>query len=95
MKIIKQSKGVNLKNTFYIGKSLLKPRTGKLNSQTVSIEKRLVLIIKVWTSRNKAQLISKFTDFTPNKKKLVFLASLLDGHVSPKILEAEVRRRLR
>ena len=61
----------------------------------MAIEKRLVLIIKVWTSRNKAQLISEFTDFTPNKKKLIFLALLLDDHVSPRILAAEVRRRLR
>ena len=30
----------------------------EINKQTVAIEKRLVLIIKLWTSRNKAQLIS-------------------------------------
>ena len=31
----------------------------------------------------------------PYKRKLSFLASLLDDHVSPRILAAEARRRLR
>ena len=56
--------------------------------------KRLVLIIKLCTSWNKAQLISLFTDSTPYNKKFSFLATLLDYHVSPRILAAEVRRTL-
>ena len=54
-------------------------------------EKRLVLIEKLCTSRKKAQLTSQFTDSTPYKKKFSFLGSLLDDHVSPRILAAEVR----
>ena len=54
-------------------------------------EKRLVLIEKLCTSRKKAQLTSQFTDSTPYNKKFSFLGSLLDDHVSPRILAAEVR----
>jgi len=61
----------------------------------VAIEKRLalVLVIKRWTSQNKAQLIAYFRDLTPYNKKLIFQASLLDDHVSPRIV-AEVKRTL-
>ena len=40
----------------------------------------------------KARLTLQFTDQTPYNRKFSFLASLLDEHVSPRILAAEVRR---
>ena len=58
----------------------------------MATEKRLVLIIKFCTSRKKTQLTSYFSGSTPYNKKFSFLASLLDDHVSPRILAAEVRR---
>lgn len=48
-------------------------------------------IIKRLTSQNKAQLISQFTDLTRYNKKLIFLALLLDDHISLRIEAAEVK----
>ena len=43
-------------------------------------------------AKKKARLTLQFTDQTPYNRKFSFLASLLDEHVSPRILAAEVRR---
>ena len=49
----------------------------ELNSQTVAIKKRLLLIIKVWTSRNKALVDLKLVKIITDQKYKYFLSYLV------------------
>lgn len=61
------------------------------NNQTLATEKRLVLITKRWTSgKNIVNIVIYRLNTLQQKKKISFLASLLDKHVSPRMFSCRV-----